>query len=167
MIFRTTPENVAQTVAPISNLTPEKLVEDFGLRAHELGAELDNWGKYDSFPAWIKERIAEKFALYITTVDGKPVWSDDKCPACGEALGIHPNLAPDSNKHMKCAWARAESLTHDDSKECGAVAPRRRAYQRHRERVGRAQARAARRLPSRKGNYIDDYLGEKHGTENR
>ena len=120
MIFRTSPEALAEKATSISSLTYDKLVDEYNLRAHPLGAELDAFGKYGSMGGWLKDALAETFAVALTELDGKPVWSDAKCPSCREALGIHANLAPNGATHMKCAWARAESLTHDDSKECGA-----------------------------------------------
>lgn len=121
MIFRTSPEALAEKAASISSLTYGKLVAEYNLRAHPFGAELDTFGKYGSMSGWLKDALAETFAVVLTELDAKPVWSDAKCPSCHEALGIHANLAPNSGTHMKCAWARAESLTHDDSKECGVA----------------------------------------------
>ena len=121
MIYKTAPENVAAKVISISNITPTRLAE-MGLKAHALGAELDP--DYGEFPTWLRDRVAQDFPLMIAGTPEQPVWSDDKCPICGGVYGVNPNLAPNSTVHMACAWSRAESLTHDDSKECGAVAPR-------------------------------------------
>lgn len=114
MIYKTAPENVAAKVISISNITPTRLAE-MGLKAHALGAELDP--DYGEFPTWLRDRVAQDFPLMIAGTPEQPVWSDDKCPICGGVYGVNPNLAPNSTVHMACAWSRAESLTHDDSKE--------------------------------------------------